>query len=96
MTSKKCFKCHVVKDLGLFHDHPQKKDGKLRDCMECIETSHKLANERERAKDLKVRIIQLSKQGLTPSLILTHLRHEFPSGSYRSITNAIDDLLGDD
>ena len=46
--------------------------------------------------DLKTRIIQLSKEGLTPSLIFTHLRHEFPSESYRAITTAIDDLLGDD
>ena len=43
--------------------------------------------------DLKARIIQLSKQGLTPSHIFTELRHEFPSESYRSITNAIDDFV---
>jgi hypothetical protein len=46
--------------------------------------------------DMKTRIIQLSKQGLTKNEIFSVLRIEMTSESYRSITNAIDDLLGDD
>jgi hypothetical protein len=44
--------------------------------------------------DIKTRIIQLSKQGLTANLIFKELRHEFPSETYRTMTTAIDDLLG--
>jgi len=38
---KKCFKCHKIKRLGLFYEHPQMLDGHLNKCKNCTKKDMK-------------------------------------------------------